>query len=175
MNPLSHALSRNENNFGLVRLLAAIAVVYGYSNLLQLPDGSTDWVRNALGFDGLGALGVYAFFLLSGMLVTASFDRQRSAPRFVALRIARIWPAVAGGSLVTVFVIGPLFTTLPLREYFASGVTWANLDNCKSGCATSPKRRAAIRSGPSRSFSSACCCTAGARKSSFMVSRRWVL
>jgi peptidoglycan/LPS O-acetylase OafA/YrhL len=129
MNPLSHALSRNENNFGLVRLLAAIAVVYGYSNLLQLPDGSTDWVRNALGFDGLGALGVYAFFLLSGMLVTASFDRQRSAPRFVALRIARIWPAVAGGSLVTVFVIGPLFTTLPLREYFASGVTWANLDN----------------------------------------------
>jgi peptidoglycan/LPS O-acetylase OafA/YrhL len=129
MNPLSHALSRNGNNFDLVRLLAAIAVVYGHSYLVQLPDGSTDWVQNALGFDGFGAFGVYAFFLMSGMLVTASFDRQRSAPRFVALRIARIWPAVAGGSLVTIFVIGPLFTTLPLREYFASGMTWANLDN----------------------------------------------
>ena len=129
MNPLSHALSRNENNFGLVRLLAAIAVVYGYSYLLQQPDGSADWVQSALGFDGLIALGIYAFFLLSGMLVTASFDRQRSAPRFAVLRIARIWPAVAVGSLATVFVIGPLFTTLPLREYFASGVTWANLDN----------------------------------------------
>ena len=112
-----------------MRLLAAVAVVYGHSYLIQAPDGTTDWVQNALGFDGFGALGVYAFFLLSGMLVTASFARQRSAPRFVALRIARLWPAVAAGSLVTVFVVGPLFTTLPLRDYFASGATWANLDN----------------------------------------------
>lgn len=129
MNPLSQALSRKGNNFDLVRLLAAIAVVYGHSYILQAPDGSTDWVWNALGFDGFGAFGVYAFFMMSGILVTASFDRQRSAPRFVALRIARIWPAVAGGSLVTIFIIGPLFTTLPLHEYFASGKTWANLDN----------------------------------------------
>ena len=129
MNPLSHALSRNGNNFDLVRLLAAIAVVYGHSYLLQAPDGTTDWVQNALGFDGFCALGVYAFFLLSGMLVTSSFDRQRSVPRFAVLRIARLWPAVAGGSLVTVFIVGPLLTTLPLRDYFASGMTWANLDN----------------------------------------------
>ncbi|CAE6691770.1 acyltransferase family protein [Paraburkholderia domus] len=129
MNPLSHALSRNGNNFDLVRLLAAVAVVYGHSYLLQAPDGTTDWVQSALGFDGFGALGVYAFFLLSGMLVTASFDRQRSVPRFAALRIARLWPAVAGGSLVTVFILGPLFTTLPLRDYFTSGMTWASLDN----------------------------------------------
>lgn len=129
MNPLSQALSRKGNNFDLVRLLAAIAVVYGHSYLIQAPDGTSDWVLNALGFDGFGAFGVYAFFMMSGMLVTASFDRQRSAPRFVALRIARIWPAVAGGSLVAIFIVGPLFTTLPLREYFASGETWANLDN----------------------------------------------
>jgi peptidoglycan/LPS O-acetylase OafA/YrhL len=129
MHPLSHALSRNGNNFDLVRLVAAVAVVYGHSYLLQAPDGSSDWVHNALGFDGFGALGVYAFFLLSGMLVTASFDRQRSAPRFAVLRIARLWPAVALGSLVTVFIVGPLFTTLPLREYFSSALTWANLDN----------------------------------------------
>jgi peptidoglycan/LPS O-acetylase OafA/YrhL len=129
MNPLSHALSRNGNNFDLVRLLAAAAVVYGHSYILQAPDGTTDWVENALGFDGFGALGVYAFFLLSGILVAASFDRQRSVPRFVALRIARLWPAVALGSLVMVLLVGPLFTTLPLHEYFASHATWANLDN----------------------------------------------
>jgi peptidoglycan/LPS O-acetylase OafA/YrhL len=129
MNPLSQALTRNRNNFDLVRLFAAIAVVYGHSYLVQAPDGTTDWVRNALGFDGFGAFGVYAFFMLSGMLVTASFERQGSAPRFTVLRIARIWPAVAVGSLAAVFIVGPLFTTLPLREYFAAGATWANLDN----------------------------------------------
>ncbi len=54
MHPLSHALSRNGNNFDLVRLVAAVAVVYGHSYLLQAPDGSSDWVHNALGFDGFG-------------------------------------------------------------------------------------------------------------------------
>jgi len=128
MNPLSQALSRKSNNFDLVRLLAAVAVVIGHSYAVQTPSAA-DWVHNALGFDSFGALGVYAFFLLGGILVTGSFDRQRSAPRFAALRIARVWPAVAVASLATVFVVGPLFKTLPLREYFASGITWTNLDN----------------------------------------------
>jgi peptidoglycan/LPS O-acetylase OafA/YrhL len=125
----SQALSRNGNNFDLVRLLAAIAVVLCHSYLMQPGDLATDPVTTVLGFDGFGSLGVYAFFLMSGILVTASYDRQRSAPRFVALRLSRLWPAVAGGSLFAVFVIGPLFTTLPLSEYFSSRATWMNLDN----------------------------------------------
>lgn len=129
MNLLSHSLSRNGNNFGLVRLIAAISVVYYHSFLIQSPDGTSDPVGTALGFDGSGCFGVYAFFLLSGMLVTASFARQRSAPRFIALRVARLWPAVAVGSLFAVFAIGPLFTTLPLSAYFHLHATWANLDN----------------------------------------------
>jgi peptidoglycan/LPS O-acetylase OafA/YrhL len=128
MYPLSHTLARKRNNFDLLRLFAAMAVVYCQS-LLLLPDGGADPVWTAFGFDGTGSLGVYAFFLMSGILVTASFDRQRSAARFIALRIARIWPAVAGGALFAIFVVGPLFTTLPLRDYFASSATWANLDN----------------------------------------------
>jgi peptidoglycan/LPS O-acetylase OafA/YrhL len=126
---LSQALSRNGNNFDLVRLLAAIAVVVCHSYLMQPGDPATDPLAAALGFDGFGSLGVYAFFLMSGILVTASYGRQRSAPRFIALRLSRIWPAVAAGSLFVVFVIGPLFTTLPLSEYFSSRMTWMNLDS----------------------------------------------
>jgi peptidoglycan/LPS O-acetylase OafA/YrhL len=129
---LSQALSRKGNNFDLVRLVAAILVVWCHAYLMQPNDPAIDPLGTALGFDGLGSLGVYAFFLMSGILVTASYDRQRSAPRFIALRVARLWPAVAGGSLFAIFVIGPLFTTLPLSEYFASHTTWMNLDNAST-------------------------------------------
>jgi peptidoglycan/LPS O-acetylase OafA/YrhL len=129
MSSLSNALSRERNNFDLVRLLAASAVVYAHSFVLQPPDGHIDLVTALLGFDYSGSLAVFAFFLLSGLLVTASFDRQRSAMRFVILRASRIWPAVAAASLVAIFIIGPLLTTLPLPQYFASRLTWGNLDS----------------------------------------------
>ncbi|CAB3776183.1 hypothetical protein LMG28688_00182 [Paraburkholderia caffeinitolerans] len=129
MSLLSSALSRERNNFDLVRLIAAAAVVYAHSFVVQPPDGHIDFVTTLLGFDYSGSLGVFAFFLLSGLLVTASFDRQRSATRFIVLRMTRIWPAVAVASLVAIFIIGPLFTTLPWRKYFASGITWGNLDS----------------------------------------------
>ncbi|MFT0173270.1 acyltransferase family protein [Paraburkholderia mimosarum] len=128
MTLLSNALSRERNNFDLVRLAAAMSVVYSHAFVVQIPDGNVDAAARLLGFDYAGSLGVFAFFLLSGMLVTASFERQASPWRFVALRAARIWPPVAVGSLFAVFVLGPLFTTLPLREYFAAWSTWANLN-----------------------------------------------
>ncbi|MPW17389.1 acyltransferase family protein [Paraburkholderia sp. CNPSo 3157] len=124
---LSRALARDANNFDLVRLVAACAVVYCHAYVIQRTD-ATDGVASALGFDGAGSLGVYAFFLLSGLLVSASFDRQRSVPRFIVLRLARLLPALVGASLAAIFVVGPIFTTLTLHDYFASGITWRNLD-----------------------------------------------
>ncbi|QBQ98410.1 acyltransferase family protein [Paraburkholderia pallida] len=128
MSLLSNALSRERNNFDLVRLLAASAVVFAHSFVLQPFDGHRDPATVLLGFDYSGSLGVFAFFLLSGLLVTASYDRQRSATRFLILRAARIWPAIAVASLVAIFIIGPLLTTWSLKDYFASGLTWGNLD-----------------------------------------------
>lgn len=124
---LSRALSRDANNFDLVRLIAACAVVYCHAYVIQTTTGS-DRIATALGFDGAGALGVYVFFLLSGLLVSASFERQRSVPRFVVLRLARLLPALIGASLVAIFIVGPVFTTLSLHDYFVSGATWRNLD-----------------------------------------------
>ena len=116
---LSRALGRDANNFDLVRLIAACAVVYGYAYVTQTTDGG-DAMTAAPGFDSAGSLGVYAFFLMSGLLVSASFERQRSVPRFIALRLARLLPAVAGALLVAIFIVGPIFTTLTLHDYFAT-------------------------------------------------------
>ncbi len=124
---LSRALARDANNFDLVRLMAACAVVYCHAYTIQRPHAA-DGVTAALGFDGAGSLAVYAFFLLSGMLVSASFEHQRSVPRFVALRLARLLPALVGASLVAICIVGPIFTTLSLHEYFASVSIWRNVD-----------------------------------------------
>jgi peptidoglycan/LPS O-acetylase OafA/YrhL len=123
---LSDALSRERNNFDLVRVIAAATVVYAHSIVLQ--NDGTDPATAFLGFDYTGSLGVFAFFLLSGILVTASFDRQRSPARFLALRAARIWPPVFAGSLFVVFVLGPIFTTWSLHDYFSQRSTWSTLD-----------------------------------------------
>lgn len=125
MTALSDALSRGRNNFDLLRLIAALAVIFGHSYVLQWPAGQRDPVATFIGRESCGSLAVFAFFLLSGMLISASYDRQRSAPRFIALRIARIWPALAICTVVTVGVVGPLFTTWPLHAYFASATTWS--------------------------------------------------
>jgi peptidoglycan/LPS O-acetylase OafA/YrhL len=121
---LSDALSRGKNNFDLVRLVAALAVVFGHSFVIQWPAGQVDPVSQFFGRESSGSLGVFSFFLLSGMLISASYDRQRSASRFLVLRLARIWPALAVCSLIAAFIVGPIFTTWTLPAYFTSSTTW---------------------------------------------------
>lgn len=62
-----------------------------------------------------------SFFALSGFLVAGSLDRNK-LPAFLTLRAVRIFPALAVEVLISALVIGPLLTTLPLSEYFASPV-----------------------------------------------------
>ncbi len=60
------------------------------------------------------------FFALSGYLVSGSLVRTRSIHEFLTLRAIRIMPALAVEVVLSAFLIGAAFTTLPLREYFAS-------------------------------------------------------
>ncbi len=71
----------------------------------------------------LGTIAVWAFFGVSGFLILKSFE-CRTLPVFIAGRVQRIFPALIVVSLLSVFLIGPLFTTLPLRDYFAARGTW---------------------------------------------------
>jgi peptidoglycan/LPS O-acetylase OafA/YrhL len=68
-----------------------------------------------------GSWAVYIFFAISGYLVTASVLRKPGFLRYVGHRVRRLYPAYLACVLLSVFVLGPVFTTLPLRDYFASG------------------------------------------------------
>ena len=61
-------LTRNVNNFDLIRLICALLVMLGHSYGLQNPSGNQDFIRSFLKVDYEGSIAVYAFFLISGIL-----------------------------------------------------------------------------------------------------------
>jgi peptidoglycan/LPS O-acetylase OafA/YrhL len=71
---------------------------------------------------------VPSFFALSGFLIAGSLERS-TIPIFIGLRILRIVPALTVDTLLTMFIVGPLFTILTLREYFLNKMTWKYLWN----------------------------------------------
>ena len=114
-----------RNNFDLLRLVAALSVIFSHAFLLAENSQDHDPLMMLTGGQAiLGLAGVFVFFTISGYLISQSFETTRSPLVFLAKRALRIFPGLLGCLLVCVFVIGPLVTRLPLAEYFAQPGTW---------------------------------------------------
>jgi peptidoglycan/LPS O-acetylase OafA/YrhL len=110
------------NSFDAIRLIAAAAVIV--SHAFPLSSGSNDGepLRRLTGGQmTLGELAVLVFFVVSGFLITRSFERSPSLADYARNRALRILPALACMVAGMTLVLGPLFTTLPLRDYFTDG------------------------------------------------------
>jgi peptidoglycan/LPS O-acetylase OafA/YrhL len=81
-------------------------------------------VRLTSGVFTTGSLGVTIFFIISGYLITMSWDKRRNVLQFIWARFLRLVPALVGVALFSVFIVGPLVTKINLAEYFTSGATW---------------------------------------------------
>lgn len=123
---LREAAVGRDNNFNLIRMVAATAVLVSHGFALRSGDPSTEPLHSLIGMS-LGTIAVDVFFASSGFLVTASMLRRGSAVDFARARILRIYPAAIVACLLTVSLLGPAVTTLGLREYFASLTTWEYL------------------------------------------------
>ena len=110
---------RHENNFNLLRVLAAFGVLYSHSYALTDGRGAGEPFRAALGMS-MGGIAVDIFFVISGFLVCGSLLRHRSWREFLRGRLFRVFPALVVMVALTVLLLGPLMTRLPLAEYFAS-------------------------------------------------------
>lgn len=102
------------NNFDLLRLLfASMVVVYHTGILSQSP--ALAWMQTWMS----GDLGVQGFYVVSGFLVTMSFERCSSLWSFAEKRFRRIAPAyvivVVGAAVLLV-----LISRLSWVEYFSS-------------------------------------------------------
>lgn len=102
------SLKPEANNFTLVRLILASAVIYTHSYWMILGVSAKDDLSDFLGAT-VSTFAVDGFFFLSGFLVYPSLLRLGAVGKFLFARGARLWPGlivsilatVAGGALVT--------------------------------------------------------------------------
>ncbi len=114
-----------RNNFDALRVIAALAVVISHAFLLSTGTYAREPIAAISGGQTTaGGIAVLMFFVLSGFLITRSFDRSRDARRFVASRLLRIMPGLVVVVLLAAAVVGPLATILSVREYLDAPETY---------------------------------------------------
>jgi peptidoglycan/LPS O-acetylase OafA/YrhL len=109
--------AKHQNNFDFMRLMGSFFVAYTHSFDLSGKPGFDlfHWMSN----DKIktSTLGVIIFFVVSGYLVTQSLVNSKSSLDFLLKRFLRIFPGFAIAILSTAFVLGPIFSTTPYKEY----------------------------------------------------------
>jgi peptidoglycan/LPS O-acetylase OafA/YrhL len=114
----SHARSE-FGNFDYIRLIAAAAVIFSHSFLIAEGNEANEPFVRLLGEKNiLGLYGVFTFFVVSGFLITQSACENGSIGAFAWRRVLRIYPALFCCAAVCAIVLGPIFTGMPLADYW---------------------------------------------------------
>lgn len=118
---LSALAHGRDNNFQLIRLAAAAAVVFFHSYALTI-HWTDEPLWRLIPELNFAVLGVGSFFVISGFLVTQSWlSRSRVAP-FVAARMLRIYPALIAAVVFTV-VLAWASSALDAASFFGNAQT----------------------------------------------------
>ena len=116
------ATKGHTSGFDLLRIGFAIFVLCCHSVYVTVGYDNFLWVS---ALRPVGAIVIPMFFVLSGFLVANSMVRTRSVSAFVTLRALRLVPALFVVVFVSALIIGPIVTTLPLRDYFTDSEFWS--------------------------------------------------
>ncbi|HEY9105669.1 MAG TPA: acyltransferase [Roseateles sp.] len=121
---LSDYIRGRDNNFNLIRFIAALAVLVSHGFALTTGDEGAEPLRRQLNMP-LGSMAVDVFFLTSGFLVSASLIARQNAVEFICARALRIYPALWVMLAFLTFALGAMLTELPLGAYLSSPQTWS--------------------------------------------------
>lgn len=166
--PFGERLVSRRNNFDVLRLAAATMVLVSHAWALSgYREPAFPGTHDTLGF-----VGVLIFFALSGVLVCQSWTVDPRPIAFAWKRALRIVPALLVSVVATAYVLGPLVTNQPIRDYLTSAQpakyvvanTTMRVDYSLPGVfATNPSSTVNGRSArcPSRSRRTCCCCSRG--------------
>lgn len=120
---IAASLQGRENNFNLIRFVAASAVLLAHSFALVAPEQAAGALINFETLE-IGRLAVDVFFIISGFLVTRSVLTQPTLVDYAAARVLRLFPALIVACIFIAFLLGPLVTSVPLDTYFTDPRTW---------------------------------------------------
>lgn len=131
------ALDHAHNNFGLLRLALALAVVVSHAFSVTTGVVDDEPLARSTGFT-LGEHGVNGFFAISGFLVTMSFV-NRGWRDYVLARLLRIAPGLIAATLVVSLLLGGMLTRFDFGAYLGQPGLWrfisGTLMNFKSAAA----------------------------------------
>lgn len=115
---------RFTNNFDFLRFFAASAIIISHCFALSLGYSQVflfDW--HLL----FGQFGLAALLVISGYLISQSWDRKPRIRNFFWKRTLRLVPGLIISIAMIMFIIAPINTTLPTPEFFdrlSSIFTW---------------------------------------------------
>lgn len=120
---LSTYTTSRDNNFNLIRFIAALLVLYSHSFALAIGSGDAEPLRATIGMTA-GSIAVDIFFVTSGFLITSSYLARNNIIAFIWARILRIYPALLVAVIFCILFIGLWFTKYDTSEYLTHTQTY---------------------------------------------------
>ncbi|KRK45506.1 acyltransferase [Dellaglioa algida] len=114
---------KKNNNLNLIRLIAAILVLWTHSWALLNVPMTLPYSEVKINIS-VGLIAVMIFFIISGFLISMSFDRTKSWKKYLRARVLRIFPGLIVSAFFVAFIIGSTFTTLESSNYLLNRQTW---------------------------------------------------
>jgi peptidoglycan/LPS O-acetylase OafA/YrhL len=123
MMKMTDCMTGRDNNFNLIRFIAASCVILSHSVLITGGENVTEPLERLTGFT-LGDHAVNVFFVISGFLVAKSLLIKKDLAAYAAARILRIVPGLFVMGLLSAFVMGAALSSLSPGDYFSELSSW---------------------------------------------------
>jgi len=127
---VEQGLAGGINLFTPLRMVMALGVLLGHSYKVhygpEIPEPFSFFNMT------ISYIAVNGFFILSGLLITRSIDRNPDFIRFFTARFLRLFPAMFAMAILASFVFGPLVSDLSPAAYFTDPMTWRYVVNILS-------------------------------------------
>lgn len=120
---IAGAFQGRDNNFNLIRFLAASAVLVDHSFALVPSELAAASPVDLRPFE-FGRWAVDVFFIVSGFLVTRSVMTQATLIDYGVARVLRLFPALVVVCVALAFVLGPIVTVVSSLAYFSDPRPW---------------------------------------------------